>query len=245
MSRPSGDHAGGMFGCHGAISDTMGPSRRIAGQHAFLSAIRGRHDQLRRQRRRDARAQERDALTIRRPRDGAGHVADEQSGCPAQEGHPPDLSWFPPLLTYEVDGGRVGGKRRADERRARLRRDNLHVAGRVRLADPQAGRVAIALHVGDVAPVGRDRRPSGIAARRQLRDREIGGRRRRGWRFVRRRWLVTGEKHHQCRRDRDRADNCREHAGVFSSQRHHELRVGRWGGDGGSGRRHRWSRGDV
>ena len=66
---------------------------------------------------------------------------------------------------------------RAEERHARLRGDDLHVAGGRRLADPEAVVVAVVLHVGDVSPVGRDRRPLGGAARRQLGDLQVSERR--------------------------------------------------------------------
>ena len=79
-------------------------------------------------------------------------------------------------LTNEVDRCAIGRKRGAEERHASLRWDNPHVVRGRRLANPQAGVVAIALHVGDVSPVRRDRRPLRIAARGQLRDLEVGER---------------------------------------------------------------------
>ena len=79
-------------------------------------------------------------------------------------------------LTNEVDRCAIGRKRGAEERHASLRWDNPHVVRGRRLTYPQAGVVAIALHVGDVSPVRRDRRPLRIAARCQLRDLEVGER---------------------------------------------------------------------
>ena len=148
----------------------------MAGQLAFLSAIGVCHEQLRRQLGSDSSAQERDALTVWRPRDGARHVGNQQSGRAAKKRHTPDLPRRSVRLTNEVDRCAIRCKRGAEERHASLRWHNPHVVRGRRLTNPQAGVVAIALHVGDVSPVRRDRRPLRIAARCQLRDLEIGKR---------------------------------------------------------------------
>ena len=125
---------------------------------------------------------------------GLATLAIEQSGRAAKKRHAPDLPRRSTRLTNEVDRCAIGRKRGAEERHASLGWDNPHVARGRRLADPQAVVVAIALHVGDVSPVGRDRRPLRIAARRQLRDLEIGERR-----WLARRRLRVGPQ--QPRRD--------------------------------------------
>ena len=176
MSRPSGDQAGGMLGRQGATSEIHGEeapwlaSTRSCPPSAFatnscddsagLNCVR-RNAML---------------LAVWCPRDGARHVGDQQSGRAAKKRHAPNLPRRSVLLTNEVDRCAIGRKRGAEECHASLGWDNPPgVRGR-RLTYPQAGVVTIALHVGDVSPVGRDRRPLCIAAGCQLRDLKVSER---------------------------------------------------------------------
>ena len=176
MSRPSGDQAGGKLGRQGAISEIHGVESPWLASSRSCPPSAPATNSCDESVGTDSSAQERDALTVWRPRDGARHVGDQQSGRAAKKRHTPDLPRRSIRLTNEVDRCAIRRKRGAEERHASLGWDNPHVVRGRRLAYPQAGVVAIALHVGDVSPVRRDRRPLRIAARCQLGDLEIGER---------------------------------------------------------------------
>src|SRR6185503_14212259 len=88
----------------------------------------------------------------------------------AKKRHAPDLPRRSMRLTNEVDRCALRRKRGAEQRDARLWWDDPHVVRGRRLTYPQAGVAAVALHIGDVFPVWRDRRPLRIAVGCQLRD---------------------------------------------------------------------------
>jgi hypothetical protein len=141
-------------------------------QHALASAILARHDE-----RVDPISRvhpyERELLTIRRPVRRTRNALDQASWRAAKKWHAPQRTQLSHLNSTEIDEAAIGRDRRAEQVDSWLWRNDLNVACRRRLPDPQAGGIRFALDVCDVPPIRRYRRSFSVPARRQLHDLDI------------------------------------------------------------------------
>src|SRR6185369_1642616 len=89
-------------------------------------------------------------LPVGGPADEAPHVVDELPRSPAEKRNPPQIKTLS-ITPHKIDEASVGGDRGPEKDCTLHGRDDLHVAGRRDLANPQTGFVPIALNVSDVS----------------------------------------------------------------------------------------------
>ena len=147
---------------------------RTAGrQRTLMAAVTIRDDDRRRPGGDSHKCQ---ALSIRRPPDGADDAVDEPLRRATEERHAPQrplLGQLGRLPSHEVDEAPVRRHGHGQKRDTWLRRHDLNVAPAFCLPHPQARGVAVTLDVRHELAVGRDRRPLRVVARRQLHDLQI------------------------------------------------------------------------